>query len=94
MKDLPDILEDIVIENNEEGLEGKMEEMVAEKMPDYEIYTWDADAQGLVDFAEEYTSIIGQFIKVGIEDIQICEWSTDDSELYLVVVAIKPKKVL
>lgn len=94
MKDLPDILEDIVIENNEEGLESKIEDMVAEQMPGYEVYTWNADAQGIVDFAEEYTSIIGQFIRVGIEDIQMSEWSTDGSELYLVVIAIKPKKVL
>ena len=91
MKDLPDILENIVIEEYEEGLEGKIEKMVAEQMPGYEVYTWDADAQGLVDFAEEYTSIIGQSIKSGIEEIQMGEWSSEDMKIYLVVIAIKTK---
>ena len=91
-KDLPDILEEIVFDEYEDDIEQKVENLVSEKMPGYKIYTWNADAQGLVDFAEEYTSIIGRHLKDNITDIQFSEWSTEDCEVFLVVIAIKTEK--
>ena len=94
LKELPDILEELVFDEEPAmGLEGEVEKRVAEKMPDYTIYTWNADTSGVLDFAEEYTSIIGGEIEQGhqIEDIQYSEWISDDNTVVLVVIAIKTK---
>ena len=94
MKDLPDILEELTFDGEPDvGLEGEVETAVAEKMPGYDVYTWNADDQGVVDFAEEYTSIIGREVNQGhqIEDIQFAEWISDDNTVVLVVIAIKTK---
>lgn len=89
---LPDILNNITFDEWEDDIEVKVENKVAEKMPGYTIYTWDADAQGVIQFAEELTSIINRHIKKGaIEDIQFSDWMTDDNEIVLAVVAIKTK---
>lgn len=94
MKDLTDILEELIFEEEPAmGLEGKVENKVAEKMPDYTIYTWNADTSGILDFAEEYTSIISREVNQGhqIEDIQFGEWISDDNTVVLAVIAIKTK---
>lgn len=91
LKTLPDYLDEIVVDEYEEGLEGAIEDRVQEMMPGYEVYTWNADAQGSLDFAEEYTDILNKHLKDGIIDIQQSHWSTEDNELFLIVIAIKTK---
>ena len=92
MLTLPDILNNITFDEWEDGIEVKVENKVAEKMLGYTIYTWDVDARGVIQFAEELTSIIDRHIKRGpIEDIQFSDWMTDDNEIVLAVVAIKMK---
>lgn len=90
IKDLPDILDEINYgEDYDEGVIGKLEIDVSNRMPGYTIYTWDADEQGMVEFAEEYTDIISRHLKQGIEDIQMSHWEPDDLGIYVLVIAIK-----
>lgn len=91
LKELPDYLDELELDY-EDGIIDTVENTISQKMPGYHIYTWDADEQGTIEFAEEYTSIIGKHIKDNITDIQFSEWSTQDNELFLIVIAIKTEK--
>ena len=53
LKTLPDYLDEIIDSdlNREEPLESEIENAIAQKMPGYKIYAWDADQYGSVEFA-------------------------------------------
>lgn len=94
IKTLPDFLEELDIkEEDEDAAEGIVEELISEKMPGYKIYTWNTEVSGIINFAEEYTSIIGHEVNQGhqIEDIQFSEWVSNGNRTVLVVIAIKIK---
>lgn len=89
MKDLNDILEDIVITDitcfNQEEFEKKIER----KMPDYEVFTCNLDDPDPVsDVGEAITRMV---VGNHITDMQTGVWNTDLGDLCMYVVAIKNK---
>lgn len=94
LKTLPDYLDEIIDSdlNREEPLESEIENAIAQKMPGYKVYAWDADQYGSVEFAESYTDLISRHIQDEvIEDIQQGTWISDDNCNVLIVIAMKTK---
>ena len=94
LKTLPDYLDEITDSdlNREEPLESEIENAIAQKMPGYKVYAWDADQYGSVEFAESYTDLISRHIQDEvIEDIQQGTGISDDNCNVLIVIAMKTK---
>ena len=94
LKTLPDYLDEITDSdlNREEPLESEIENAIAQKMPGYKVYAWDADQYGSVEFAESYTDLISRHIQYEfIEDIQQGTGISDDNCNVLIVIAMKTK---
>lgn len=94
LKTLPDYLDEITESdlNRDESLESELENAIAQKMPGYKIYAWDADQYGSVEFAESYTDLISRHIRDEvIEDIQQGTWISEDNCNVLIVIAMKTK---
>lgn len=94
LKTLPDYLDEITESdiNRDEPLESELENIIAQKMPGYKVYAWDADQYGSVEFAESYTDLISRHIRDEvIEDIQQGTWISEDNCNVLIVIAMKTK---
>ena len=91
VKTLPDFLDNVEIDEDDEFPEDSLYSQLTNMMPGYDIYTWNADEYGSIEFSESYTEIISQAAKKGITDIQCSNYTTKGNTFVAIVVAIKTK---
>jgi hypothetical protein len=93
---LEEVMESIQFDNSDEFNESQLQELIKEKMPGYEIQTWDLDDYGTS--SEIFGSAMAELeyhISKGkqIEDLQYYEeWCTDSCDAYFCILAFKIKE--
>ena len=85
---LQDVLEGISISDSSNFIEIDFKEQIQEQMPDWNIEVWDAD-----EFNEDLVSVVADHIineyENGMNNVQHCSWTTNNSDTYYYVVASK-----
>lgn len=92
---LEDVMDEISFDNADEFNEVQLQDLIKEKMPGYEIQTWDLDQYGSA--SEIFGSAMAEvewYVTRGIkiEDMQyVEEWCTDSCDAYFCILALKPE---
>lgn len=92
---LEEVMESIQFDNANEFNETQLQDMIREKMPGYEVQTWDLDQYG--NSSEIFGSAMAEVeyhVSRGhqIEDLQyVEEWCTDSCDAYFCILVMKIK---